>query len=460
MADTMSRIEAISFEQDFEALALSQRTDQELANLQRSSSSLQLAKIILPGSNALIFCDVSTGKPRPYLTPQFRRAAFDKLHNLSHPGARATTRLLTARFVWPSIRKDCRQWARSCVACQRSKISRHNSAPLGTFQQPSGRFTHVHVDIIGPMPVCDGFRYCLTAIDRVSRWPEVWPMQSITAEEVADTFTKQWISRFGVPSVITTDQGAQFESDLFRRLLQHFATKRIRTTSYHPSANGMIERVHRQLKAALMCHDNPSWVTSLPFVLLGMRTAFKEDLNSTAAEMLYGENLRLPGEMLGPVDSENQTENPTDFVARLRKKMSNLRPIPASRHSKQSPFIFKDLSSASHVFLRDDTVRRPLQPPYTGPFPVLERSADGKTLAIDMKGKKSTVSVDRVKPAFVECENSPSSQNDNQTELSPAVLLTPASAPADDAVPEKQPYTTRSGRRVRFKDQNDYLFFT
>ncbi|KAA5583213.1 transposase family protein, partial [Pseudomonas aeruginosa] len=112
-------------------------------------------------------------------------------------------------------------------------------------------------------------------------------MHGITAEEVASTFVAGWIARFGVPAVITTDQGRQFESDLFRRLTNLCGTKRIRTTSYHPCANGLVERMHRQLKASLMCYDD-SWLNALPLVLLGMRSAFKEDLQATVAELLYG----------------------------------------------------------------------------------------------------------------------------------------------------------------------------
>lgn len=465
VADAMSRIDidAISLDQDHKALAESQASDSELANLLQVGSSLNLAKVCAPGTDTNIYCDISTGKPRPYLTPSFRRAAFDKLHSLSHPGAQASIRLVLDRFVWPSVKKDCRAWSRACVACQRSKVSRHNSAPLGNFDLPSGRFMHVHIDIVGPLPICNEFRYCLTAIDRVSRWPEVWPMRSITAEEVSETFTREWIPRFGVPSVLTTDQGSQFESDLFHRLLQQFATKRIRTTSYHPCANGMIERVHRQLKAALMCH-NDSWVRSLPLVLLGMRSAYKEDLKATAAEFIYGEPLRLPGELLVPSSASRNIENPADFVVQLRHKMSSLRPLPASRHSESSPFIFKELSTASHVFLRDDSIRRALQPPYNGPFKVLERSHDGKTFTLMVKGNSVVVSVDRLKPAFTDHTEQPPTQPKTpsappalplsqtaQSQLCPK--LPPLSQqPAKVELPIKQPYTTRSGRRVRFKN--------
>lgn len=441
VADTMSRIESIMFSLDYDALAKSQEADSELSDLRLKGSNLQLTKVLIPGTTTSVTCDVSTGKTRPYLTPSFRRGAFDSLHNLSHPGIRATTRLVTERFVWPSVNKDCNNWARTCEACQRAKVTRHNTAPLSNFDLPSGRFIHIHIDIIGPLPLCNDFRYCLTAIDRVTRWPEVWPMKSITAEEVAETLTREWISRFGVPSIITTDQGSQFESDLFRRLLRSFAVKRSRTTAYHPCANGMIERVHRQLKAALMCHQD-SWVRALPLVLLGLRSSFKEDLNSTAAEMLYGEPLRLPGEMLAQTSVTDNLTDPADFVTQLRHKMSTIRPVPASRHVQPHSFVFKNLSSASHVFLRDDTVRRSLQPPYTGPFKVVDRASDGKTMTLLIKDKHITVSLDRVKPAFINHDSIPSSITTTLPDATAA---------------EKPQYTTRAGRHVKFKEHPDFV---
>ncbi len=69
-------------------------------------------------------------------------------------------------------------------------------------------------------------------------------------------------------------------------------TKRAHTTSYHPQSNDMVERFHRQLKASLKAQLNPpAWINALPFVLLGIRTALKEDI---AAELVYGTTLRLP----------------------------------------------------------------------------------------------------------------------------------------------------------------------
>ena len=96
-----------------------------------------------------------------------------------------------------------------------------------------------------------GYIYLLTCIDRFTRWPEAIPIPDSTADTVAQAFVTGWISRYGVPSTITTDRGQQFESALWTQLMRLLGTQRIRTTSYHPIANGLVERFHQQLKSAL-----------------------------------------------------------------------------------------------------------------------------------------------------------------------------------------------------------------
>lgn len=165
-----------------------------------------------------------------------------KNHQLSHPGVMATTRLIQERYVWPNINRDCRNFVRQCIACQRAKIQRHTKSPLSTFDGVTRRFEHINIDIVGPLLPSKGFSYILTAIARYSKWPEAYPIANITAETITTTLISGWISRFGVPSKITTDRGAQFESILFNQINQAPGVKHLRTTSYHPQANGMLER--------------------------------------------------------------------------------------------------------------------------------------------------------------------------------------------------------------------------
>ena len=140
---------------------------------------------------------------------------------------RATQRLLTDRYVWPGIKADSRKWTRTCLKCQKSKVQCHTVTPLSTFATPDARFDRVHIDIVGPLPPSQGFSYLLTCMDRFTRWPEV---VNITAETVASTFVSGWIARFGIPSIITTDRGHQFESALWEQMTRLLGIQQIHTT--------------------------------------------------------------------------------------------------------------------------------------------------------------------------------------------------------------------------------------
>ena len=229
---------------DFAELAAAQKDDPEIKQFQTPDSSLSLKALPIPTCEGTILCDMSTGKPRPYVPSRFRQTIFNSLHSLSHPGVKATQRLITSRYVWPNIKADTRKWAQSCLQCQRSKVHRHTFSPVSTFATPDARFNQLHVDIVGPLPPSKGYNYLLTCIDRFTRWPEAIPIPDCTAPTVAQAFIDGWISRFGTPSTITTDRGAQFESSLWRQLTQLLGSKKIRTTAYHPSSNGLIERFH------------------------------------------------------------------------------------------------------------------------------------------------------------------------------------------------------------------------
>lgn len=447
VADPLSRVDELQVAVDLDVLASSQASDMELTRLLEGESSLRLKRLRVPNSRTELYCDVSTPTPRPFVTKDLRRQLFDSLHNLSHPGANATAKLVAERFVWPGMRRDCRQWSRQCQACQRAKVHRHVSSPLGTFDLPRARFAFIHVDIIGPLPVSQGYRYCLTAVDRFTRWPEVTPMADMTAETVGKALIS-WISRFGCPTDIVTDRGRQFESSLFQYLGKFIGFKHRRTTAYHPACNGLVERFHRQLKAAIMCHADCNWVDTLPLVLLGIRSAFKDDLQSSSAELVYGEPLRLPGEFFQATAPDST--DISDFNYRLRQFAAKLQPTPAARHNDDNKiFVHKDLTSSSHVFLRDDALRGALQPPYTGPYEVLERGE--KTFKIQVKGKSVTVSIDRLKPAYILINPSPDSTPTLTSNSYPSSLPYPV-PPGQRAPAQGDVRRTRSGRTVRFPD--------
>ncbi|XP_033231698.1 uncharacterized protein LOC117182703 [Belonocnema kinseyi] len=140
---------------------------------------------------------------------------------------------------------------------------------------------------------------------------------------------------------ITTDQGRQFESPLFKKLNTLLRTQHFYTTAYHPAANCLVERFHRQFKAEIKCHADERWTETLPIVLLEIRAAWCDDLKSASAELFFGESLRLPGEFFA-FRTGTDFQVTTQFVEDIRRHFQNLKLAPGNRHGKRQAFVFEN----------------------------------------------------------------------------------------------------------------------
>ena len=154
-----------------------------------------------------------------------------------------------------------------------------------------------------------------------------------------------------------------------------------------------MERFHRQLKEALRARlDSQDWPSHLPWVMLGLRSAPKEDCGLSSAEMVYGEALTLPGEFL-----ETSTPPGDSFLQLLRERMSRFQP-PPTRPVEAKPVSQQEaaLHKADYVYVKKGAVASSLSPLYSGPYRVISRGE--KTFQVDIGGRAEVISADRLKP--------------------------------------------------------------
>ena len=144
-------------------------------------------------------------KFRPVVAAFWRKRIFDPLHGLSH------LKIVSTKFVWPLMNNEVGIWAKTCIHCQIAKTIRYSKTHIPI---PERKFDQIHVDIVGPLPLCQGLQYYFTVVDRTTRLVEAFPIKDTTAERCMQALMG-WISRFGIPSHITSDRKSQFKSRLW-----------------------------------------------------------------------------------------------------------------------------------------------------------------------------------------------------------------------------------------------------
>jgi transposase InsO family protein len=453
VADALSRIEinAVHTGIDYEQMARDQLQDPELPAYRTAITNLRFEDVQFSPGGAKLCCDTSTGTPRPLVPAIWRKRVFDILHGLSHPGVRTSQKIVAAKFVWHGQNKQVGEWARQCIACQRAKVQTHTRAPLQEFAVPDKRFSHLNIDIVGPLPPSRGFTHLLTIVDRFTRWPVAIPINDTSAASCASALIHHWISNFGMPDDMSSDRGTQFISEFWAALAQLLGTSLHKTTSYHPQANGLVERFHRSLKASLAARlTGPSWFDELPWVMLGIRTAPKEDLGASPAELVFGSPLTVPGEFLGGEENDPDTAR---FLRQLRERVDNLTPTPTSAHGSRTTNVPDPLQSATFVFVRKDGYKPPLSPKYDGPFKVLERGP--KVFKLQLGTRTDLVSIDRLKTAITDKDSPvrvamPPRRGRPPGQSAKPISKQPQKKTTTTLPPTQTPTTTkRSGREVK-----------
>ena len=172
VADCLSRTQCNALFEELPSvslheMAVKQQADASISNFMNSdTTTLSIETQTLSDSNTNIVGDDSAGSFQLIVPESMHKQVFDVFHSLSHPGIRATPSLIKERFVWPQMNSQIKDWVTTCVPCLTAKVQHHNKAPIKTFLTPDHRFSHIHIDLIGPLNESQGYYYALTIVDR------------------------------------------------------------------------------------------------------------------------------------------------------------------------------------------------------------------------------------------------------------------------------------------------------
>ena len=223
-------------------------------------------------ANEGIYYDNSiNGNLRPIIPKDLQDECIKKIHNIGHYGHKTTHQIIHTQAIWPNMRKDIKNFISKCITCNLNKITKKPKLEVINYPD-SDKMETIHVDLVGPLPPNKNYKYILTLIDRKTNWIEAIPLKNISAETVANKIENEWINRYGPPKYIISDQGPQFESELFKSLCKNYNINKQRTTPYNPQSNGKIERFHRTLKETIRTKGNDrNWLDNLNQTLLALR---------------------------------------------------------------------------------------------------------------------------------------------------------------------------------------------
>ena len=358
------------------------------------------------------------------LPSKLRKDTVKELHggkSSGHLGMNKTRAKVRMRFYWVAMDADIRSVVRQCDICASKKSpSKKRRAPL---QQDSVGMPmeRVAMDIVGPLPETErGNKYILVVGDYFSKWMEAYPIPDQTAETVADRFVNEFVCRFGVPAVLHSDQGRNFESRVFKEICHILGIHKTRTTPYNPKSDGLIERFNGTLINMISMMIEPQsrqrdWDKKLAMATFAYRSAPQDSTGETPNMLMLGRELHLPIDLTTEALRGEEIELHdvgTDYAFTLRQRMQAAHQrarnnFAESARRQKKTYDMKvegrTLAVGEFAWLHNKAKTKGLSPKlqrkWEGPYLIVHRLSDVTCrIQREKQGKMKVVRVDRLKP--------------------------------------------------------------
>ena len=333
-----------------------------------------------------------------------------------HLGVNKTYQRILQYFYWPGLKRDVATYCKSCHTCQ--LIGKPNQTipvaplhPIPVLQEP---FSHIIIDCVGPLPrTSSGHQYLLTMMCAATRYPEAIPLRSISADKIADSLI-EFFTRYGLPKTVQTDQGTNFNSRLFQKVLGRLHISHQMSSAYHPQSQGALERFHQTLKTMLRtyCVDHQKdWNKGVPLMLFAIREAVQESTGFSPFELVFGHTVRGPLKLLQEewVSNNTKAETSIAYLTNFKTRMFDMfNLVKGNMTQSQSKMkTWYDRKAREREFSPGDKVLiflpiqgQPLAAKFVGPYEIESKLSDVNYLVKtpDRRKVKRVCHINMLKP--------------------------------------------------------------
>jgi hypothetical protein len=181
------------------------------------------------------------------LDEETKRQIFYEFHDalvVGHRGMNKTVRAIKSRYTYPFMKRDVEEYVKQCKSCQVNKtLKPKRNAPMEITSTANYPFDKCYLDIVGPLPPSATDNRCiLTSQGDFRKYVVATPISQQEAETLARVFVSQVVLKYGTPSIVQIDQGANFVSEVFKNTWKLLKIKKSQSTAFHPESQGSIER--------------------------------------------------------------------------------------------------------------------------------------------------------------------------------------------------------------------------
>ncbi|CAK5046064.1 unnamed protein product [Meloidogyne enterolobii] len=335
----------------------------------------------------------------------------------AHLGIAKTLEKIKKRFFWKRLSSDVHNYVSACIKCQERKIMPSNirKEPIFPITVPKSPFERIHIDIMGPLPLTiEGYKYIFTVVDAFSKWLVAVPMENQTAITVAQAFSNNFITKFGCPRSVVSDNGRQFISNIFQDLAKLYGFKHRKTTTYHPQSNGMAERLNRVIADMLFNYVNikgDNWGHFLQSVVFAYNTSVQASTKQSPYFILFFRDPIMPIDLrLSNWEGNTREEDMSDYLEENVKglkqiwdsvklsieKAQKTQKDNADRDRKEHNFKIHDLVLVKIEHLPGDQAHK-FRPKWSGPYRIIEINTPVLTIREINTDKITKIHMDKAK---------------------------------------------------------------